>query len=118
MVLHAVPRVGRVGRQAGGVACAEGGATVVPELLGRPDLVAWLAQTSDVGVVVAAALAERLDMIGHGGGGDDTLVGAVTAEGLSEKAALALLDPGATAKPFGATVHMTRSRYRNARSVA
>ncbi len=53
-----------------------------PELLGRAGLVAGGTEAADVGVIVAAALVERHDVVGDGGFPNDAPRGAVPAEWL------------------------------------
>ena len=68
------------------------------ELLGGACLVAVGAEAADVGVVVAAALGERHDVVGHGGFADEAPGSAVLAERLSPQTSQPLDDGGAPAR--------------------
>lgn len=61
------------------------------ELLGRAGLMAVGAEAADVAVLVAAALGERHDVVGHGGFADETPGSAVLAEWLSPQTSQPLL---------------------------
>jgi len=61
------------------------------ELLGRAGLVAVGAEAADVAVLVAAALCERHDVVGHGGFADEVPGSAVLAERLSPQTSQPLL---------------------------
>jgi hypothetical protein len=61
------------------------------ELLGRAGLMAVGTETADVAVLVATALGERHDVVGHGGFADETPGSAVLAERLSPQTSQPLL---------------------------
>ena len=61
------------------------------ELFGRAGLMAVGTETADVAVLVAAALGERHDVVGHGGFADETPGSAVLAERLSPQTSQPLL---------------------------
>ncbi len=61
------------------------------ELLGRASLVAVGAEAADVAVLVAAALSERHDVIGHDGFADETPGSAILAERLGPQTSQPLL---------------------------
>jgi hypothetical protein len=70
------------------------------ELLGRSGLVAVGTEASDVAVVIAAALGERHDVVGHGGFADEASGSAVLAERLGLEASQTLDDGSASAQTF------------------
>ena len=68
------------------------------KLLGRAGLMAVGAEAADVAVLVAAALGERHDVVGHGGFADETPGSAVLAERLGLQASQSLSNGPASTK--------------------
>ena len=72
----------------------------MPELLRGDHIVARTTQASDVGVVVATAKGQRVDVVGHSRCGHHAALFAATTQGLGAQSARALRLTGATAKTF------------------